>query len=403
MIIFFQPVLVDLFYYCNFTPTINHLVMPKSNMRTILVNALIIIFTFFVLSFIFSYSTYLLLNFVIENKILYLFFAFRLALIIAAIYLISFLLYKKVIKPKIKAVYKNLSLTISTIIIFILILEGIFMFIPISHNAGYSLASVNWHYYFWKPLNKFGYRDKEHDLEKIKTKKKVFVLGDSVTAGDGIKKVKNRYSDVLSGLFPDNYELVNLGLRGSETKDEYERLRSYPLKPEILILQYYMNDFEQAAVSYGKDFSVAPYNTRLKKIIANSYFLNFIYWTIPQKDISNEYSDFLVSSFESSSIRDQHLRDLYSFIKISKDKNFELVVMLVPNLSRQDISNKYLPFVEKLFTSNNIPVLNVSDLIVDMKMHKRIVNKNDGHPSIIVNKMMAAELYKLLVSENLLN
>jgi len=277
------------------------------------------------------------------------------------------------------------------------------MFTPISHNAGYSLASVNWHYYYWKPINQLGYRDKEHNLNELKNKKKVFVIGDSVTAGDGIKKVKNRYSDVLRTMLPDNYELLNLGLRGSETKAEYERLINFPIKPDVLILQYYMNDFEQAAVSKGEDFSVIPYDSNFKKIIANSYFLNFIYWTIPQKEISNQYTDFLVSCYENSTIRDEHLRDLYSFIKISKTYNVKLIVMLVPNLSRQEISDKYLPFVENLFVNNDIPVLNVSDLIRDMKMHKRIVNKNDGHPSVIVNKMMAEELYKMLIAENYIN
>lgn len=377
--------------------------MNKSGIKKIIVNVLLIISILLVLSFVFFYSTYLSLNYFIEHKILYIFFIIRIILIIATIFLINFLLYKKIIKKKIPAVYKNISLSIFTVIIFLLILEGIFMFIPISHNAGYSLASVNWHYYYWKPINKQGYRDKEHNLDKLKTKKKVFVLGDSVTAGDGIKKVKNRYSDVLRSLLPDNYELLNMGMRGSETKDEFERLTNFRIKPDILIFQYYMNDFEQAAVSNGKDFSVTPYSSAFLKIIANSYLFNFVYWTIPQKEISNRYTDFLVSSFENSTIRDEHLRDLYSFIRISKKYNIELVVMLVPNLSRQEISNKYLPFIEKLFTNNNIPVLNVSDLVKDMKMHKRIVNKNDGHPSKIVNKMMGTELYNLLKSENLLN
>lgn len=321
-----------------------------------IINFFLLIIILLILFFLLFFSTFFFLNYFIINKNLYVFFTIRLVFIIAFIFLLNFLLYKKVIKTRINARYKNISLSIFTFIIFLLILEGVFMFIPISHSAGYTLASVNWHYYYWNPINKFGYRDKEHNLQEIKDKKKIFVLGDSFTAGDGIKKVKNRYSNVLKSLLPEDYEVINLGLRDSDTKYEYYRLTNFPVKPDILILQYYMNDFEGAAVSNGKQFSVTPYNSLLKKIILNSYFINYIYWRFPQKEISYQYNEFLISSFENEKIINEHLRDLYLFIKVSKSYNIDLVVVLFPNLSRIEFSNQYLTMVEQLFNNNNIPL-----------------------------------------------
>lgn len=71
------------------------------------------------------------------------------------------------------------------------LLKILFMFIPRSHGVGHSLGSNLWFGYYWKPLNSFGYRDREPDPSRPS----VLFLGDSFTAGHGINHKKDRFSD----------------------------------------------------------------------------------------------------------------------------------------------------------------------------------------------------------------
>lgn len=127
------------------------------------------------------------------------------------------------------------------------------MFVPQSHGVGYTQAAYNWHFYYWKPVNRFHYRDSDFDMQDAARKRKIFVLGDSSTAGIGIKNVKDRYSDLLSKKLSQDYKVFNLGKPASDTKSAFERLVKFPLKPDILVLQYAGDDILLAALSKGKN------------------------------------------------------------------------------------------------------------------------------------------------------
>ena len=59
----------------------------------------------------------------------------------------------------------------------LLIIEIVFMFIPVSHSTSNTLAGKNWFAIYWKE-NSLGFRDAELK-EKDLTKKKIIFIGDS--------------------------------------------------------------------------------------------------------------------------------------------------------------------------------------------------------------------------------
>src|SRR4051812_41968705 len=62
----------------------------------------------------------------------------------------------------------------------------------------FTLGSQGWFKKYWKPINKDGYRDVEWDARDTAGKNIIFVVGDSFVAGQGIKKVRDRFSNRLS-------------------------------------------------------------------------------------------------------------------------------------------------------------------------------------------------------------
>lgn len=273
------------------------------------------------------------------------------------------------------------------------------MFIPQSHGVGYTLGSRNWGMYYWKPINKFGYRDNNYDIEEVMYKKKIFVLGDSLTAGHGIKNVKDRFSNLLEKKLPPNYKVFNIASCGSDTKDAFNRLLRYPLKPDILVFQYFINDIEGAATSRGKKFAgFKPYqnvNKALKPFIKYSYLFNYIYWQHPRTD-TNLYIDFLISSYNDEKIMEDHLSDLNKIVIFCKKNHIPLIVVLFPFMQDVDICEHFLASIEKFFIEKNVIAINVIDIIEkkEIPINKRVVNSNDGHPSILIHKLVAEELYK---------
>ncbi len=124
------------------------------------------------------------------------------------------------------------------------VLEAIFMFVPQTHRIGYTLASQRWFQYYVHK-NNIGYRDEPITEERLKNKIKIFVFGDSFTAGHGIKDPDDRYPDKLESMLPENYVVLNLGRNGTGTQDQLFRYMLFPIKPQIFILGYHGNDIDE--------------------------------------------------------------------------------------------------------------------------------------------------------------
>lgn len=299
---------------------------------------------------------------------------------------------------KSRSIIMKILLFICYLLIIFFIAEALFMFIPISHGVGYTLAAQLWVKKYWKPINQFNFRDYEIDTS-ITAKRKIFVLGDSFVAGQGLKSVENRFSNIVSKRLPKRYYVVNMGINGVDTLREKEILNSFPYKPDILILVYSPNDIGDRAIANGNRFEgFVPYadlNPLLKLLVQKSYFLNFVYWQFPHEDCRN-YINFLKKSYSSKSIFNAHLHDLTYFINYSKDNKIPLYVIIFPyfNFKLSQEQQEYLGKIADLFVSQQIETIVVSDLIKNIPFKKLIVNKMDIHPNELANKIVADELLK---------
>jgi lysophospholipase L1-like esterase len=310
--------------------------------------------------------------------------------------------YYGVIKSKQSKMVANLATLGIMIVGLVGLLEISFMYVAQSHEGALSKASQIWFDRYWPPTTAEGYRDKpKTDADK---KKKVLVLGDSFSAGHGLRTVEERYSDQLEQkLGTDQYAVYNLGISGSDTRDELKRLNNFPVKPDVLVLQYFPNDIEKAA----KDAKLTlgqfqPYSDLPSGAIGSSvmrfYFPNFIYWQFPHVPPAS-ITDFVQKSYTDTTILNPHLRDLQAIVDVAKQHNAQMYAVMIPFLMNLEKSNGYTKPIEDFFKRNNIPVVRVSELIQKIPEGERIVGKNDGHASASVNAAIADQLYKVMNSK----
>jgi len=117
-------------------------------------------------------------------------------------------------------------------------------------------------------LNNYGYRGRDIVLEN--NKRRILFLGDSITFGLGVKDsfvypvlVENALNenDKVNG----NFELINLALPSYSPYDELATLEKIGLglRPELIILQLYMNDFQEMKKQNNNTPSITPPLIRL--------------------------------------------------------------------------------------------------------------------------------------------
>ena len=335
-------------------------------------------------------------------------FYVRTLCIIPLIFISSTLLLTLFIKSNCREYIKNTVLLVYSIVFLFYLLEMIFMFVPQSHGVGKSRAGVLWTEKYWKPLNSLGYRDIEVSEHQLANKKNVLVVGGSFTGGGGIKNYMDRYSNVLEGMLgKEKYNVFNLGLN-SNTTDEFERIMKFPVKPDVIILQYFVSDITSAAEANGiKNPSVDPYdginlipfsmsaNHFLKKVISGYYLLDFIYWQYPHAVKNNV--DILSVSYNTPKILDYHKKELYKFIEYSRNNSCKLIFLGFPSLLYPKQQETYLSKIINYFKENNVPTINAGSLVENIPITDRIVNKNDPHPNEAIHKLVATKLNEIII------
>ncbi|MDD5178219.1 MAG: SGNH/GDSL hydrolase family protein [Candidatus Nanoarchaeia archaeon] len=124
-------------------------------------------------------------------------------------------------------------------------------------------------------LNSKGLRDREYDYEK-NNKYRIVVLGDSMMEGLEVS-LNDSFQEILENSLGENYEVINFGVGGYSTDQEYLTLKEEGLKynPDLVILAFLpIND-----VRDNYDFGIMPKNyfriengalTRENKSVSNN-------------------------------------------------------------------------------------------------------------------------------------
>ncbi|GAB3167983.1 SGNH/GDSL hydrolase family protein [Telluribacter humicola] len=306
--------------------------------------------------------------------------------------------YYGVVKSKSKGILANIVTFVVPLAVLLIFLEIVFMYVPQSHEGVLSKASRIWWAKYWNPINSQGYRDKEISSDTTKTN--VLVIGDSFAAGHGLENLDDRFSNQLEQkLGPDKYTVYNLGVSGSDTRDEAARLMKYPVKPDVIVLQYFPNDVEKVGREKGLSLSGAePYGDLkgpLSTIVKRFYLPNFIYWQLPHTAFST-FEQFVKQAYTDTTVLNAHLQDLSQMLAYRDSTGADMYAVFVPFLFQLDKSAQYTKPVEDFLRSKGVKVVTLTDGVKNIPAKERVVGKNDGHAGPPVNVLMADRVYEAM-------
>lgn len=328
----------------------------------------------------------------------------RIGYLLVLLFFLTNAFYQSVVKQRNgrewHSIYRNAAVGLYGVVAVLILLEGIFMFHTSTHRFNGTLGSRAWFLKHWE-LNGEGYRDAPYDSASVKGKRKVLVLGDSFVAGHGIKDPKDRFSDLLAAkLPPDVYRVFNLGVGGSDTRDENKRLREFPYKPDVLVLSWYPNDIEldgelgglrlQHARSYHDVWGPLRYFAR------RSFLWNYLYWRFPHPDELSDYFGYIQQCFTSLKVRTTHLREIDRLVAYGDSLQIPMVAVVFPFLENAAGSAFATEEIEGRFEQKGIPVVSVRQMLMGEPAIDYIVNQNDPHPNERLHARVADSLYAVL-------
>lgn len=308
------------------------------------------------------------------------------------------LYYTNLVKTKRSEWVSGMGLSVLTIVIVLVFFEIGFMFFPQTHGVATTKASALWVDKYYKPINSLGYRDREPDLKT--GKKVVLFVGDSFTAGYGNDYVKERFSDIVaSQLDTAVYDVYNLGVPGIDTRAEAQKLREYPLKPDVIVLAYFFNDIEVAAADHGFKIKVPPPYSGvpkpLKLLVDRLYFPNFVYWHLPGGN-SNILDDFLHKTYKDPAILQTHLNDLSKILEYKEETGAQLITVMIPFLPDLEYSARFTGPVSDYLQKNGATIVTLEKELSKLPAEDRVVNKTDSHSSLKTNEIIAREVVKVI-------
>jgi hypothetical protein len=279
-----------------------------------------------------------------------------------------------------------------------LALELALKFVTFPSGTGAGSASQRWFEKNWKPVTADGYRDLELDIRS--NKPTMIFLGDSFTAGHGVKFMETYYF-FLRENFSGAFNFVNLGKNGASTKHQEKNLdkffAAYEIKPNYLIHQYFGNDIEDYTEKVKIDRSF------LRRAFARvSEVFNYIDIYFYTAEFSAKYFDQLMSAYENQDVFEKHFADLKSVHEKVYAKNGQVILIAFPFLNTEEtlkFSQVYIQKIKESFLQScrkGDIFMDITPLASTLHVNERVVNFMDGHPSPKLHRIVGQQLAAII-------
>jgi len=305
----------------------------------------------------------------------------------------------------------NIILTLGTFILLFLLVDTGFSFRGSSHGVEQSLSHQVWHQRHWA-TNAQGYRD--FDSERLTDEPAILCIGDSYTAGYGIKDTANRYSNLLQKHYEDR-RVYNLGVPGEGISYQLRTLETFIRPGDVIIWQYFGDDItgdEEVLKELMKDTALV--STFMKAVdplghrpvfqqvfIRTSFLLNYLYWNKIHPTLESGLIEMLRRIYEEERYFSIHREQLRSFLTISRQKEASVISLIMPILINEDLSDEiYEERLLDVFLQEEVPVLRVSKLSRPLPLREKVVNKMDAHTNENMHRIIAEELLTALTQLN---
>ena len=280
-------------------------------------------------------------------------------------------------------------------------------FYDTTDSLAYTRVSERWVQRHWH-VNSAGCRDNVEYSPALKPgKRRISFVGDSFTAGHGIKDVEDRFPNRLRRAHPD-WEIHVLASVGLDTGNELALMkkafaRGYQMDQVVLV--YCLNDIGDLmppqADATGRVLAELDNSGWLWR---NSYMMNLWHhhYTASRDPYLGNYCSF-VSEAYSGALWEQQKERLKSFRDLIEAHGGHLAVVtfpflhaLGPNYEYRFIHDK----LDRLWLELGVPQLNLLSVYEGLPSSQLTVNRYDAHPNERANKLAAEAIDKWLQELN---
>lgn len=264
--------------------------------------------------------------------------------------------------------------------------------------------------------NNLGFRDRDVSALPQAGDYRIVLIGDSFAWGQGISE-EERFGNLIeakldAGGFP--VDVVNLSRPGAETLDHIEVLRepALRLRPDFVLLQWFVNDFENGDYSgRPKYLRLIPSDTINNYLHANSalYYLANLLWMNVQDWLAGErhvtYMDYMAARFGDfdGAESERGVLALRRFIDICRSAGIPVGFVLFPFLS-DDLPDYQLAFLHErvmsLCQEQKLTCLDMRQVYSEYPPVSALrLNLFDNHPGPEANSIAASAIIDLFGSQ----
>jgi len=244
-------------------------------------------------------------------------------------------------------------------------------------------------YYVSYQINDRHCRGPDYLIPKPSGTKRIIVLGDSYTFGQGVHQ-EDTFNHRMEAMFNDsgidnaNYEIINCGACGYDTRQErlfYESFAS-AYEPDLVIVSMCFNDDISWLEEVNKGYVYIP--GKLDKIIVTLGLVRGFLVKQPQPDFSGCVDELLLLK---SKLRENNIPLLVVIFRNSDWPPW-------PLLSKT---------VSEGLKGTGIPVLDIGNALLKNHSYADLaVHEIDGHPNEIAHRIAAETIYQLIKEKKLL-
>ncbi len=252
--------------------------------------------------------------------------------------------------------------------------------------------------------------------------KRIVVVGDSVTFGDGVKAIETypyKLQEIVRTHYDPKYQVVNLGIMGINTDQEamiVTQQNSYfggsalSFDPDTLILTFYPNDVELVPDPKPRPETIwlpdALHNYIEKHYLSYRFIHRRINRLLAHWGFQQSYPEYFQSFYRTETPEWQRFREYLTFIiETMKQRNIPLVIVIFPSMAQLDKEHPYLDLytkVSEIGNAHEIHVLNLFPYFQGKDAGELRVSLLNGHPNAKAYEIAAQAIYQALAENNLL-
>jgi len=256
-------------------------------------------------------------------------------------------------------------------------------------------------------LNAAGFRDNiQYSLTIAPGKRRVSFVGDSFTAGHGIKSVEDRFPNLLRAAHPD-WEVHVLAKFGWDTGAELEALRQYRqdgYQFDCVVLVYCLNDvadlFPEWTAAMRRIQADAQRGGWLRR---HSFFLDILHhrYIAAHDPYVKNYYGFVKQGYQGPTWerQKQRLKALRDFVE---SQGGRLVVVTFPFLQSIGPNYEYQGIhatLDQFWSELQVPQLDLLPIFAGLTARQVTVNRYDPHPNEYANALAAKAIGPFLADQ----